>query len=67
MDLIAKLLTKDKNKRLGSTDDMLEILRHPFFADLDFDLLLKKQIDAQFKPEISNDLNNMQYFNVKSD
>ena len=30
-DLIKKLLEKDKTKRLGAKDDVVEILQHPFF------------------------------------
>ena len=31
MDLIVKLLDKDKAKRLGAKDDFAEILSHPVF------------------------------------
>ena len=34
-DLIKKLLEKDKLQRLGATNDVREILEHPFFASLD--------------------------------
>jgi serum/glucocorticoid-regulated kinase 2 len=33
-----------------------EIKNHPFFATIDFELLIKKKINAPFKPEISNKL-----------
>ena len=35
MDLIVKLLDKDKDKRLGAKDDWLEILQHPVFEGVD--------------------------------
>ena len=30
-DLITKLLVKDKTQRLGKTDDVKEIMKHPWF------------------------------------
>ena len=39
MDLISQLLEKDKSKRLGSNDDFREIIKHPAFANIDFDKL----------------------------
>jgi serum/glucocorticoid-regulated kinase 2 len=55
-DLILKLLDKDKKKRLGAKNDMQEILDHPFFASLDFEKLLKKELDPPYKPVINDDL-----------
>jgi len=37
VDLVLKLLNKDKNERLGSKGDSQEILGHPFFASLNLD------------------------------
>lgn len=34
-DLISKLLTKDMDKRLGSQNDVEEVMSHPFFKDID--------------------------------
>lgn len=65
VDLIVQLLAKDKNKRLGYKDDGAEILRHPFFADLDIAKLERKEVDPPFKPDVSADFS--KYFNVKSD
>ena len=33
-DIVCKLLDKDKAKRLGSTNDVHEVLSHPWFADI---------------------------------
>merc|ERR1712048_708423 len=45
-DIITKLLERDPRKRLGSSDlDVKEIERHPFFKNLSFDKLYKKEID----------------------
>ena len=55
-DLIKKLLEKNKKKRLGAQRDVQEILEHPFFAGLDIDKLMKKQLVPPYMPEISDDL-----------
>lgn len=36
-DIVLKLLDKDRKKRLGSQNDIDEIMSHPFFADIDRD------------------------------
>ena len=38
-DLILKLLTKDPAKRCGTEGGCQEIMRHPFFAGLDFEMI----------------------------
>lgn len=53
-DLISKMLNKDRRQRLGQNNDMDEILLHPFFADLDMQKLLQKQIPAPFVPSIKD-------------
>ena len=40
VDLVLKLLNKEKKDRLGSNGDVDEILAHPFFASLDIPSLL---------------------------
>mmetsp|Transcript_115382 Transcript_115382/g.160155 ORF Transcript_115382/g.160155 Transcript_115382/m.160155 type:complete len:192 (+) Transcript_115382:986-1561(+) len=35
VDIVLKLLDKDRKKRLGSSNDIDEIMSHPFFADID--------------------------------
>ena len=54
-DIITKLLTKDQTKRLGSQADSLEVLSHPWFADLDWSKLLERKLKAPFVPEITGD------------
>lgn len=34
-DIVAKLLNKDHTQRLGSRDDVWEVLSHPWFKDVD--------------------------------
>ena len=54
-DLINRLLTKDQTTRLGSQADSLEVLSHPWFADLDWSKLLERKIEAPFKPKTDGD------------
>ena len=46
------MLSKDRYQRLGANGDMDEVLMHPFFADLDMNQLLQKQLPAPFVPSI---------------
>ena len=55
VDLIVKLLNKDKSQRLGSHGDGSEVLKHPFFADIDLEKLEKKQLPAPFIPDVQKD------------
>lgn len=43
---------------------MQDIIRHPFFSDIDFDKLLKKELKAPFIPNIKStkDLSNFDDF-----
>ncbi|CAO3656582.1 unnamed protein product [Mucor fragilis] len=47
------LLTRDPNQRLGNrgTD---EIRHHPFFRSIDWTKLMRKQLQAPFKPSVEN-------------
>ena len=59
-DVIKKLLERDVNKRLGNKG-INEIKEHPFFKDIDFDLIVQKKIPAPYIPNI-NDKTDVQYF-----
>lgn len=50
-DLIVKLLNKNPKKRLGHNGGK-EVMEHPWFDDINWDLLHKKQIKAPYFPEI---------------
>lgn len=54
-DFILKLLEKHESKRLGSENDSLEVLSHPWFEDLDWMQLLEKKVQAPFLPEVKGD------------
>ena len=53
-DLLAKLLIKDQDERLGSKSGFNEIKEHPFFKWFDFDALEHRKIEAPFKPELKD-------------
>jgi serine/threonine protein kinase len=54
--LLKGLLERDENKRLGcGKDGLKEIQGHPFFSNIDWDKLYKKQITPPFVPEKSKD------------
>lgn len=61
-DIINKLLVKDMEKRLGSTDDVNEIVNHPWFKDLDVSKILNKEISPPFKPEMKSGKYDTSYF-----
>lgn len=46
-----KLLNKDRTQRLGA-NGIDEILAHPWFADLNIEALLQKQIDPPYVPRV---------------
>ena len=61
-DLITKLLTKDPKERIGTDGGMDEITSHDWFKDIDFDMLLKKEIDSPFKPDLSTEVTDVSNF-----
>jgi len=55
-DFINKCLSKDPKDRLGFKNDVDEVLGHPWFADLDVNALVNKQIEVEFKPKLSKNV-----------
>ncbi|XP_068155508.1 RAC serine/threonine-protein kinase-like [Drosophila tropicalis] len=54
--LLAGLLAKDPNARLGGgQDDVREIQAHPFFASINWTDLVQKKIPPPFKPQVTSD------------
>ncbi len=51
-DIIQRLLKKKAADRLGAARDADEVLAHPFFHGLDIPQLLKKEIEAEYKPPV---------------
>lgn len=69
MDLVLKLLDKDKNTRLGAKNDSEEILAHPFFASINMDDLMKQKVEPPFKPKVEGAAGEEDYtkfFNAES-
>lgn len=49
---LSGLIERDVKKRLGSNGrDAEELRNHPFFDDLDWELVLNKQIEPEFRPK----------------
>ena len=52
MDIVLKLLDKDRATRLGSgPDGFMEIVNHPFFADIDKEAILRLDIEPPLRME----------------
>ena len=60
-------MQKNKANRLGFANDGEEVLKHPFFQGIDLNKLMRQEIEAPFKPEVSADGLDVKYFNAKSD
>ena len=53
-DLINKLLEKDHTKRIGRReDDYREVINHPWFADINLEKLIKKEIRPIYLPKFA--------------
>ncbi|CAH0522651.1 unnamed protein product [Peronospora belbahrii] len=50
--ILRSFLQKDPTKRLGT--NISDILEHPYFRGIDWDLLLKKQITPPWKPKLTS-------------
>ncbi|KAH0572234.1 Kinase, AGC [Spironucleus salmonicida] len=48
---ISRMLEKDPKKRLGAGQNFNEIRNHPFFKGLDWDKLMTKKYEMEYKPE----------------
>ena len=54
VDIVTRLLEKTEADRLGA-EDSPEVQRHPWFAGVDFDAMLRKEIPPVFVPEQHDD------------
>lgn len=52
-NFVKGLLNRNPRHRLGANGDAQELQQHPFFYDVDWDLLAAKKIQPPFKPQIS--------------
>merc|ERR1712127_822020 len=62
MDMIIRLLDKDRATRLGSNGGAKEILSHPLFKNMDHN----KIMNTPFKPDIKQS-GPLKYFNVNNE
>ena len=69
VDVVLRLLEKDKSKRLESNGDCQEIMNHPFFKPLDQEKLLAEMLDVPLKLDFAANANdngfNAKFFNSK--
>lgn len=49
------LLNRNPRHRLGAQRDAQDLKEHPFFKDIDFEALAKKQLTPPFKPLVESD------------
>jgi len=55
MDIVLKLLDKNRETRLGSSaNDFEDIINHPFFADIDKEALLRRDLDPPLRMSGNN-------------
>jgi serine/threonine protein kinase len=53
--LLRQLLVRNPKERLGTGErDAAALKAHPFFATIDWDVIMRKEIDPPFKPEIKS-------------
>jgi serine/threonine protein kinase len=53
-DIIKGLLTRDATTRLGANGQHQEIRAHPFFADIDFEALLRKEVTSPLHADLQS-------------
>jgi serine/threonine protein kinase len=61
--LLEGLLTRDVEKRLGSNSSM-DVKKHPFFKDIDWEKLEKKEVEPPYKPKVKSDSDTSQIDSV---
>lgn len=49
------LLNRNPKHRLGAAHDALDLKLHPFFSNIDFDLLASKKVPPPFKPLVESE------------
>lgn len=52
--LIVALLNRDPSKRLGSGKDLDDVKSHAFFKDLNWDKMMRKEIEVPYKPKVKS-------------
>jgi serine/threonine protein kinase len=62
--LLNGLLTKNPEQRLGSQGGVNEIKEHPWLADVDWDQIMRKEIEPPFKPFLHRSNFDPEYTNM---
>ena len=52
--LLQNLLHRDPTKRIGANNDAEEIMGHPFFDDLDWEAIKRREHKSVFKPKVKH-------------
>lgn len=55
-DILAGLLDKNCTKRLGARNDFADVKDHPFFAQINFEKLQKKEIKPPYVPRLNGEM-----------
>lgn len=53
-NFVKGLLNRNPRHRLGAAEDAKELMAHPFFHDIDWDALSKKEVAPPFKPRLKS-------------
>lgn len=53
-NFVKGLLNRNPRHRLGANGDASELQSHPFFADVDWELMAAKKLQPPFKPQLSS-------------
>lgn len=54
-NFVKGLLNRNPKHRLGANGDAKELMDHPFFADINWETLCRKQVIPPFKPQLQSD------------
>jgi serine/threonine protein kinase len=65
VDIVQKLLDKNPNQRLGAKDDVMEVLNHPWFSDVNVKNIEAQKVTPPLKPDLSKDQVDFKYFNLR--
>lgn len=49
---LQQLLERDPSKRIGANQDAVDLKNHPFFADIDWNMIAAREHDMPFKPKV---------------
>ena len=53
-------MDRNQQTRLGAVNDVEDVKAHPFFSDINWEALERREIEAEYKPEISEETRAME-------